>query len=654
MLHQKNVQTNGDSVSEPCAMVTADESGEEVEDGGTNENSAEEQQQQQHTDYFYGTGYCTNNTLFIEEEKVNKLKNNVQATQALIECTAGKVISRPIGDRDDIAIKCSIVGCLLEKKHIKGLASDSYSIRDPKHFRFSLNIHGTNQTLLDSQPASYYIAVTDYGKDKLEQLCDAIVDSDNKLGADGSRGKLYVMGWKEAPKVHDIKVGDDDNKTGDAALILGEHCDQSTSNDKDHYTPRNINAFGAEFHLDLTLFVMWNDDDGKEREHRICTVSQRMEGNVSYYLSHWGSGRGAIAQTTYNGRRAVLVLKHRVWLSDKNKSQPRAIVVCDPVFPTKAAHDDYLKKVESRLLPRRHDSKLKTLFREIVESNPALALEDYRKNLASNIRNTIETHVPHPCDYVVQCCNNDCGNNASVLNLEQIEGRDDGLSGAALHEYLQKHRDNDALAEHRLLCEGCAAAISEELLVKKLCLKCCVRSTVSDLARCGVCREYTCIGYKDNGERKYSCVQGGVLLDESNIYNGKTAGYGAICKSCFKSKNNVRISVRKESKEREERRNAKGKGSERLREQLLAIYQLKDPEYRENVDKKYLRGETQINWKNACDEADGYGALAGGDKITLKNFFRDWRAKAGKKYDTLQKFEAYEGKVGLANCGRRS
>ena len=95
------------------------------------------------------------------------------------------------------------------------------------------------------------------------------------------------------------------------------------------------------------------------------------------------------------------------------------------------------------------------------------------------------------------------------------------------------------------------------------------------------------------------------------------------------------------------------------RDQMRAIYQLKDHEFRKTVDAKY-RKSSQVNWKNACDQENGYGALKGSDNKTMRNFYDNFqkirRGEEKTTIDTLAQLEEYiknDGKFGKAAGGHR-
>mmetsp|Transcript_13035 Transcript_13035/g.26438 ORF Transcript_13035/g.26438 Transcript_13035/m.26438 type:complete len:455 (+) Transcript_13035:1517-2881(+) len=441
-----------------------------------------------------------------------------------------------------------------------------------------------------------------------------------------------------------------------AGVAIGGHADGNSRNDKVRFTARDVNTFGPDFKLNLTLYVMWLDDDGTMHKHKIRTVSRDMKGNQTYILSHIGSGRGAIGQTTWNGNAAVLVILHSVSVPKEGMQSPRVALMRDHVFESKEAHDAYLLMMSSGRSKRSRLNEMVKLSETLQKENAAM--KDYVKDLYINVPKTISGMTPCGMDFSPLCSGENCSNKACALNLQEIEGKDSGQSGNELYASLQGDGYSKDKMKHRLLCEDCAAGVeTEELVIRNLCMSCWVNPKLARLPYCTDCRKYQCRGYNDDGERKFACVQDGVMLSESNIYQcQRPQGDGHICNLCKRSEIKKYSAKRSEESKKARDDDAGGDYDEMRREEMRAIYQLYDPVCRTKVDAKYIRGKADISWKHACDEKDGYKALAGKDKKTLVDFRYHFRQRAGAKIDTLAKLEDYikkGGKFGKSNAGRR-
>ena len=348
-------------------------------------------------DYFLDTPFKTNSKKRVSEEEVIAMKDDQEAVNNLLK--GSMPTSHPIADNKEVKVMCGIILYLLHNGDIESLDSGSTSSTSPKYMRSSLNIHGTLKQIEDQYPHGYSVAKTAYGKDVLKRLGLAIADTDASVGACKDKGQVYSLIWKGVPLAREsVGAHDATTKAEDAGIAIGDHADGNSVNDKTFYTARSVNALGPDFHLDLTVYVVWMGDDDKKHQHKIRTTSLEMQGNHTYILPHWGSGRGAIAQTTWKGSPAVLVVQHKVWVDKKHRNSPRVALMRDCVFPTQKGHDDFLSSMSKNTPALSPDNQIVALSNTITKDN--LSMKEYIDTLTTNLSGTIRQNKPYASNSV--------------------------------------------------------------------------------------------------------------------------------------------------------------------------------------------------------------------------------------------------------------
>lgn len=599
--------------------------------------------------YFDNSEFRTGSNEHYSEDEIMKLEDNAVATRQFIDKTAGPLVIQPIDDDMEQRAINGIILYLLENGDIKALASKSESATSPKNHRSELEIHGTSWAIQNSQPQAYRVAITGYGRRVMERIGLDVADSDDAVGADGNQSELYNINWKKMPPTKKpVGASGERKKAKSAAMAMNKHCDQNTQRDRKHPTARSVDSIGPDANLDRILCQVWRDEDGNEHTHEICTISDVIPSNHRYFLTHRGAGRAHVGRSKYKGNDTILVIMHRSWVNEENKDKERIIFVRDRVFHSMDAHDSFIKMVDpadkTNQLPS-GCNHLSILLQELVEAN--LKLKEYveGRSLYDRACMTVRNHSPCPNDFNILCSRVGCSQNANALDLRLHQGRDHDLSGPALHAYLQSDYNKEHITKHRALCGDCAKDIKDEtLVVVDICMECCLHCRLGNLVYCGNCRDYRCVGYIDNGTKKYQCSDGevGVKLDSSNI----AAHYG-ICKKCYNFKQclhrQAEISKKRAETNQDEKDDLEVK-------RMRNMFELCNADFRKRKEnKQYIRGEQSINWDAVCHEDTGYDHLKGCDRKQMESMFRNF--KSTKRIKSLEDFDAYiekGGKVGHA------
>jgi hypothetical protein len=542
----------------------------------------------------------------------------------------GKLVSHPING--EFQTTCGILAFLLRNGDIKSIASKAKTDKSPAMARSELEIYGAAEQIIDSYPEAYCTAVTDYGKKVLEQLSHVIALNDQAVGADGTLGKMYALLWKKLPPPQ-RNVGADDEKAkkDESALALGYHCDQTKKIDPTNNNTRAVNAFGKDFNVDRKLVVVWIDKKGKKTVKSLGTISDKVQGNHTYYFTHRGAGRAAIGQTYWDGCPAVLVVMHQVWLEAVHKNCPRGIFVQDIVFPNAEAEATFLAMVNSNneavVLPEGFNNVTK-LYNDLVAVKPELGTFVKGEGFCNDVLAVIDSNDPLPNDYNIQCFQRGCSGNASALDLRRHRGHDKNLSGAKLLEYLRANVSKEDIVNNRAICGDCANCITNKAeVVTNLCLKCCLDSKVGKLAQCGNCREYRCVGYDDeNGNRSFECRDVGIKLDNNNI---ACIGY-AICVDCNTARERKNKRARASKKRAETNQDEKDDLDVRRMTNMFELYDDNIRKLEEN--KQYVKGAVQIAWDAACHEET--------NSMEMKSKFQTFK-RGHKDIRSLEAFNAY-------------
>jgi hypothetical protein len=603
-------------------------------------------------DFFADTGFNTSRNKDYSLAFLQSIMNDsTKIRQIIEEDYGGPLLSHPI--TGESRILCGILTFLLKNGDIKSIASKAKTDKSPAMSRSELSIHGTAEQIIDSHPEGYDIVATPYGRKVLEQLRRAIALNDNEVGADGSLGKLYALLWKLLAPAQK-KVGADGEKAekDESALALGYHCDQTAKTDPTHDTNRAVNAFGKDFNVDRKLVVVWIDKEGKKHTKTIGTISDKVEGNQTYYFTHRGSGRAAIGQTLWDGCPAVLVVMHQVWLDAVHKNCPRGIYVEDRIFSSAELEDRFMAMVDPSNntinLPENFNN-ITMLFNDLVKDKPELLEFVKGANFSNDVLAVINSNNPTANDYNIQCCNLLCSRNASALDLRRHRGRDDNLSRAKLLQHLRDNCSKEDIINNRAICETCANRITNKAeVVTNLCLKCCLNSKVGKLAQCGDCRDYRCVGYNDgNGNRSFECGDVGIKLDNSNISSSGAYRY-SICKKCtnaIKRLNRQAETSKKRTETNQDEQDVIELG------RIRNMFELYDADFRSREEnKQYIRGEQSVNWDAVSHATTGYDYLKRCDSKKMKLKFANFKTKH-PSIKSLEDFNEYiqnGGKVGHA------